>query len=228
MLLDPVSARVTEHTFVYCERNVWESLSSRRWSRRLTLFYKMINNLLPEYTRDPVPQLQQSHYSLRNQDVIGQIRARTEKFKSSFYPNCLAEWNELDPEIRLAPSVAIFKKRLISMIRPPAKSVFGIHDPIGLSYLTQLRVGLSKLCFHKFKHNFKDSINPMCPTNDGIETTEHFLLLCPPLRLNVEIFSLEYFNCYDHMDTSIFQTRFWRNFCCMVIDIFQMTSTGIY
>ena len=60
----------------------------------------------------------------------------------------------------------------------PAKSVFGIHDPIGLSYLTQLRVGLSKLCFHKFKHNFRDSINPMCPTNDGIETTEHFLLLC--------------------------------------------------
>ena len=56
----------------------WESLSSRRWSRRLTLFYKLINNLLPEYTRDPVPHLQQSHYSLRNQDVIGQIRARTE------------------------------------------------------------------------------------------------------------------------------------------------------
>ena len=174
--------RGTSREKLYAELG-WESLSSRRWSRRLTLFYKMINNLLPEYTRDPVPQLQQSHYSLRNQDVIGQIRARTEKFKFSFYPNCLAEWNELDPEIRLAPSVAIFKKRLISMIRPPAKSVFGIHDPIGLSYLTQLRVGLSKLCFHKFKHNFKDSINPMCPTNDGIETTEHFLLLCPSFEV---------------------------------------------
>ena len=23
------------------------------------------------------------------------------------------------------------------------------------------------------------TINPMCPTNDGIEDTEHFLLLCP-------------------------------------------------
>merc|ERR1712141_719612 len=40
-------------------------------------------------------------------------------------------------------------------------------------------VGLSKLNFHKFKHNFRDTINPMCPTNDGIEDTEHFLLLCP-------------------------------------------------
>ena len=67
----------------------------------------------------------------------------------------------------------------MSIIRPPAKSVYGIHDPKGLSYLTQLRVGLSKLNFHKFKHNFRDTINPMCPTSDGIEDTEHFLLLCP-------------------------------------------------
>ena len=75
----------------------WESLSSRRWSRRLTLFYKMMNNLMPKYTMVTIPQLQQSQYSLRNQDVIGRIRARTGKFKSSFYPNCLSEWNELYP-----------------------------------------------------------------------------------------------------------------------------------
>ena len=37
----------------------------------------------------------------------------------------------------------------------------------------------SKLDYDKFKHNFRDTINPMCPTNDGIEDTEHFLLLCP-------------------------------------------------
>ena len=103
---------------------------------------------------------------------------RTEKYQSSFHPNCISEWNKLDPEIRNVPSIAMFKTRLLSIIRPPAKSIFGIHDPIGLSYLSQTRVGLSKLDFHKFKHNFKDTINPMCPKNDGIEDTEHFLLLC--------------------------------------------------
>ena len=85
------------------------------------------------------------------------MRARTEKFKSSFYSN------------------------LLSIVRFPAKSVFGIHDPIGLPYLTQFRVGLSKLDFHK--HNFRDTIKPMCPANDGIEDTEHFLLLCPSFDL---------------------------------------------
>ena len=157
----------------------WESLNLRRWSRRLILFYKIINDLTPEYTRAPIPSLHQSQYCFRNQDVIGRIRARTEKFESSFYPNCLNEWNQLDPEIRLAPSLSTFKTKLLTIIRPPAKSVFGIHDPLGLSYLTQLRVGLSKLNCLKFNHNFRDTINPMCPTNDGIEDTEHFLLLCP-------------------------------------------------
>ena len=70
------------------------------------------------------------------------------------------------------------RKRYCQLSAPPAKSVLGIHDPIGLSYHTQLRVELSKLNFHKFKYNFKDTINPMCPMNDGIENTEHFLLLC--------------------------------------------------
>ena len=116
---------------------------------------------------------------IRRQDAVGRIATRTEKFNSSFYPNCIQEWNTLDPEIRLAPSVTVFKKKLLSIIRPTAKSVFGIHDPLGLSYLSQLRVGLSKLNFHKFNHNFKDTLNPLCPTNDGIEDTEHFLLLCP-------------------------------------------------
>ena len=111
--------------------------------------------------------------------MAGRIGARTEKFQSIFYPNFINEWNKLDPGIRLAPSVAAFKANFLSIIRPPAKSVFGIYDPIGLSYLSQIRVGLSKLNFHKFKHKFRDTVNPMCPTNDGIEDAEHFLLLCP-------------------------------------------------
>ena len=42
----------------------------------------------------------------------------------------------------------------------------------------QYRVRLSKLNFHKFKHNFRDTLNPLCPTNDGVEDTEHYFLLC--------------------------------------------------
>ena len=120
--------RGTSREKLYAELG-WESLSSRRLSRRLTLFYKIINNLTPLYTKEPIPPLQQSNYSLRNRDVIGRIKARTEKFLSSFYPNCICEWNKLDPEIRLSPSVAVFKAKLLSKIRrPPPCKVYLLHS----------------------------------------------------------------------------------------------------
>ena len=73
------------------------------------MFYKFVNNISPGYTVDPIPPVHQSQYCLRDQDVIGRVTARTEKFKSTFYPNCLSEWNKLEPELRLAPSIAVFK-----------------------------------------------------------------------------------------------------------------------
>ena len=160
----------------------WESLSSRSWSRRLMLLYKFINNLTPDYTRDLIPPLHENMYPFWNPSVVGQIKARTEKFKSNLYPHSLYEWNKLDPEIRESFSVSVLKKKLFSDIRPPANSVYGIHNPKGIAFLTQLRMGLSKLNLRKFKHNFKDTINPMCPVNDGIEDTEHYLLLCNSFR----------------------------------------------
>ena len=45
--------------------------------------------------------------------MIGQIRTRTEKFKSTFYPHCWSEWNVLETETRLAASVAIFQKKML-------------------------------------------------------------------------------------------------------------------
>ena len=56
-------------------------------------------------------------------------------------------------------------------------SVFGIQNPRGLSVLTQLRVGLSKLNLHNFKHNFNDITNPLCPINDDVEDRDHYFFL---------------------------------------------------
>ena len=156
----------------------WESLNLRRWYRRLVLFYKIVNNLTPDYTRIPIPPLRQSSYSLRYPATVGQINARTACFSASFYPSCLLEWNKLPHKIRKSPTIGSFKNKLLPLIRPPPKPVYSIHDPRGLAILTQLRVGLSMLNLHKFRHNSRDTLNPMCPSNDGVEDTEHFLLHC--------------------------------------------------
>ena len=81
--------------------------------------------------------------------------------------------------MRLASSPANLMNKLLSRVHPLAKAVFGIYDPIGLLYLTQLRVDRSNLNLHKFQHNFRDALNPMFPTSNGIEDAEHFLLQGP-------------------------------------------------
>ena len=42
-----------------------------------------------------------------------------------------------------------------------------------------LRLGLSHLREHKFKHSFLDLLNPICNCGLDIEITCHFLLHCP-------------------------------------------------
>ena len=70
------------------------------------------------------------------------------------------------------PSKGILKKDIVSLIRPESKSVFNLHNPIGLRYLFQLRLSLSPLKGHKWSHSFSDC-------NEGIEDTSHFLFSCP-------------------------------------------------
>ena len=44
--------------------------------------------------------------------------------------------------------------------------------------LTRLRLGLSHLRYHKFRHNFQDCINPISVCGLEIETTTHSPLHC--------------------------------------------------
>ena len=68
---------------------------------------------------------------------------------------------------------------MLSLIRPEAKLIYGIHDSIGLHCLFQLRVSLSSLRSHKRRHNFIDTPSDICHCNQGIEDTNHFLFSCP-------------------------------------------------
>ena len=75
--------------------------------------------------------------------------------------------------------VSIFKKNLLNFIRPSANSIFNIHNPYGIKLLTRLRLGLSHLRDHKFRHCFQDTLNLLCDCGNDTETTAHFFLHCP-------------------------------------------------
>ena len=48
----------------------------------------------------------------------------------------------------------------------------------GLNLLTSLRLNFSHLNKHKFRHNFKDTIHPICSCCFEPEATDHYLLRC--------------------------------------------------
>ena len=64
---------------------------------------------------------------------------------------------------------------MLKFIRPQPNEFFNIHNPLGIKHLTRLRVGFSALKERKFRHNFQDSLDPMCNCRNGIETTKRFI-----------------------------------------------------
>ena len=75
-------------------------------------------------------------------------------------------------------SYTAFKNALLTFIRPKHVDTFGIHNPIRMQLLARLRLGFSHLNEHKFRHNFRDFLNPLCKCKLEPETTSHFLLRC--------------------------------------------------
>ena len=67
---------------------------------------------------------------------------------------------------------------MLSFIRPSPDSFFDCHNPKGIKHITRLRLGLSHLRNHKFKHSFQHAINVLCNCGPDIESATHFFLLC--------------------------------------------------
>ena len=159
----------------------WETLDHRRIFRRLTQFYKIMNGLTPEYLRIPTLTLRSHLFGYRYSNVLKDITCKNERYKNSFFPDSLSLWNDLGSELRGSESLAVFKRNLLKLYRPPKKGIFNIYD-IGIKWIFQLRVGLSPLKSHKRAHKFDDTPNEICScTLNTAETTSHFLLLCPNL-----------------------------------------------
>ena len=165
----------------------WESLHSRRYFRRITQFFKIMNGLTPQYLVDPIPVPRRHLFGRYVSNDLYEFKCRTKRFLSSFYPDSVNLWNDLEPDLRKTELLSQFKKSIIKTIQPTKKSIFNVHDPEGINFLFQLRLGLSPLKAHKKKHNFIDTPVDDCCCGTGTETTEHFLAFCPLFRIQRQL-----------------------------------------
>ena len=72
----------------------------------------------------------------------------------------------------------MFKASLLKLGRPHASSTYRIHNLVGLRLLTCLRLGVSHLNEHKFRHNFAHCVKSLCSCSIKPETSLHFFLHC--------------------------------------------------
>ena len=117
-----------------------------------------MRNEAPDYLINLIPKCE--HKIKTRNCQIPTYHCRTVCFKYSFFPSALSEWFKLDESIRNSESISIFKNKLFSFICPDQSSIFNIFDPVGIKFLTRLRLDFSHLNEHRFCHNFKNCLNP--------------------------------------------------------------------
>ena len=174
----------TSHERLY-QDVTWPKLSERRLHIKLTHMHKIVNSNVPPYLSGVLPKTlaENTHYDLRNRDHIKQLKCRTEKFRKSFFPDCIRHWNNLDESVRTIEDISAFRNELtdVSSKSPPLYN-YG-QRKLNIIH-AQLRLRCSNLKAHLTSLHVID--NPLCHCNLGIEDNCHFFFNCPLYHIQRE------------------------------------------
>ena len=135
-------------------------------------------NYTPAYLKSPIPLPRTHLFGVRFEKVIPLINCKTNRYRSSCYPDSIIRWNGIGSELRNLAPLSLFKVNIFKLVRPNKRIIFGLHNPIGVKRLFQLRVGLSPLKFHKKKYNFLDTPSDACDCSGLPETLNHYFFHC--------------------------------------------------
>ena len=157
----------------------WQPLSVRRDQHVLCFFYKIVNNLSPQYLKDILTEIDEhsTNYGLRSRSNIRVPFARTETYRRSFFPNAIRKWNKLPENICQLPSYFTFSETLKKAKEKVPEHYF-IGDRWSAIQHARLRIGCSKLNSH-LCNNLHVIPRPSCQCGFYNEDPAHFFLECP-------------------------------------------------
>ena len=156
-----------------------EPLYIRRERRKLCLFYKIKNNLVPTYLTEMLPPTFEtiSPYNLRGRSNYVPPNLRLTQSQNSFLPSTIRLWNDLPDSVKNAENFARFKNTLKtkSQVEPVSKYRL-LGDRKFNILLTKLRHKCSALNADLYRVNLVQS--PVCPCGHHCEDASHFFLEC--------------------------------------------------
>ena len=154
-----------------------KGLADRWFYRGLTAFYKIVNKIAPQYLINYLPTQDLASINLRKRSAFYPLDTRTERYRNSFFPYCISQWNNLGSRIKNLPSIATFKRDILDFILPVPTPMFKINWLSGFVFLTRLRVSFSYLRKHKFRPGFLNIADPICSCHtNAVENTEDCFL----------------------------------------------------
>lgn len=178
------AARIACGLPIYCNKesvyfeSQLEPLENRRERRKLTMFYKMHNHLVPQTFENLLPPLVAniSNYPLRNRDNYSLTNYRLATTEKSFIPSTTRLWNSLDIEIRNKPTLNSFKSALMpKLVKHPCLEFTGNRKYNILH--TRIRHNCSTLNYDLFRCNLIE--NAFCECGNPCENAFHYFLDCP-------------------------------------------------
>ena len=94
----------------------FDPLETRHRKHRLSLLYKIFNNLSPEYLSSLIPHTVNtlSKKNLSNAQNSRTVDSRTSQYFNFSSPSAIREWTNLPFDVRNSDSVIIFKRKLNS------------------------------------------------------------------------------------------------------------------
>jgi hypothetical protein len=177
--------RHTEHAVLLRELG-WQSLTNRRYQRRLTSFYSLLNGPTPNHILPHIPTSvsNSTHHDLRNKSNLRPPQTRLHSSLNSYFPKTALDWNNIPIPIRASLSKYSFKKAITpTMITNPYAKTH--HGKSG-AWISRIRMGLSALNAQRFTYNLIES--PICLLcNKASETPLHYLWECPAYMLARQI-----------------------------------------
>ena len=117
----------------------------------MKIFLYKVSSKSLSYLLNTIPNGNTQH-DTRNSGNINSFFLTNDYFKNCFFACVIADSGYTSK----ADSFEAFKKRILSFIRPMPDSIYNIHNPLGVKYLTRLRITFSHLKEHKLKHHFQD------------------------------------------------------------------------
>jgi hypothetical protein len=91
----------------------WPLLSTRRKQARLTMLYKIVNNIVKIKFLNQTKPLSHSHNTrYKKQDTLTIPDSYSNQHKFSFFPNTIRDWNNLPQNVTNSTSLDLFKSRL--------------------------------------------------------------------------------------------------------------------